>query len=168
MIRLRPITALEFPVYRAYFVEDYSRELVDNYGHRPETARRLAENDINESFPEGVPGPGQHLLGIEEAESSRLTGYLWHAWTPGTDHTFIMDFFMAPEHRGRGYGKAALAALEGIARQAGLSQIKLRVAFRNPRALALYQELGYQITGYNMAKNLKADDLVGPDQEGTA
>ena len=37
----------------------------------------------------------------------------------------------------------------------GIDQIKLRVAYHNKRALALYQETGFKITGYNMSKKLK-------------
>mgnify|MGYP000013378803 CR=1 FL=1 len=50
--------------------------------------------------------------------------------------------------------KAAMVALEAQLVPLGIHQIKLRVAQDNPRALALYQELGFTITGYNMAKHL--------------
>ena len=39
----------------------------------------------------------------------------------------------------------------------GIRQIKLRVAFTNEKALALYKELAFNITGINMAKNLMED-----------
>ncbi|WP_429152870.1 GNAT family N-acetyltransferase [Aeromonas hydrophila] len=53
-----------------------------------------------------------------------------------------------------GIGKAAMALLEAELRSRGIRQITLRVAHDNPRALALYQEAGFAITGYNMAKRL--------------
>ncbi|MNP71107.1 putative acetyltransferase [compost metagenome] len=61
---------------------------------------------------------------------------------------------MTPSRRGLGYGKAAMAALEASLQALGIHQIKLRVAHDNPRALALYQELGFSITGYNMVRHL--------------
>ncbi|MFQ2157187.1 GNAT family N-acetyltransferase [Aeromonas hydrophila] len=81
-------------------------------------------------------------------------GYLWHAIDSDDAATFIYDFYVAPAHRSRGIGKAAMALLEAELRSSGIRQITLRVAHDNPRALALYQEAGFAITGYNMAKRL--------------
>ena len=46
-------------------------------------------------------------------------------------------------------------ALEEQLSQAGVDHIKLRVAFDNKRAYHLYEKLGFNITGYNMVKNLE-------------
>jgi ribosomal protein S18 acetylase RimI-like enzyme len=48
-----------------------------------------------------------------------------------------------------------LTALEEHLAKSGAKQLKLRVAYKNKRALALYEKLGFTITGYNMAKTLK-------------
>lgn len=154
-IRLRVMRPEEFADYQSYFVEDYGTELAANYGLDPAAARTQAREDLETSLPQGPLTPGQDLLCIETADST-LVGYLWHARNIPDRTTFIMDFSVAPEHRSRGYGKQAMAALERLMAAQGVTQIKLRVAYHNPRALALYQEVGYQITGYNMAKNLKA------------
>ena len=47
-----------------------------------------------------------------------------------------------------------MALLEAELTSSGIRQITLRVAHDNPRALALYQEADFAITGYNMAKRL--------------
>jgi hypothetical protein len=48
----------------------------------------------------------------------------------------------------------AETALERKLMDRGVTQLKLRVAFENTRALALYQAVGFNITGLNMAKTL--------------
>ena len=61
---------------------------------------------------------------------------------------------MYEKFRGNGFGKAAIVALEQELPKIGVTQIKLRVAFDNPRALGLYEKLGFMVTGHNLSKNL--------------
>ena len=158
LVRLLPMSEQHYPIYCAYFIEDYAQDLASNHGHDLPTARHKAEQTLCDSLPQGVATPGHHLLCILLAEESgaeeESLGYLWHAFHADRGETFICDFYMDPAHRGRGYGKAAMAVLEAELKAMGVDQIKLRVAQDNPRALALYQELGFVITGYNMAKHL--------------
>ncbi|KUI99598.1 acetyltransferase [Vibrio sp. MEBiC08052] len=46
------------------------------------------------------------------------------------------------------------ASLEKQLQEVGITQIKLRVAYQNERALKLYQEVGFVITGFNMSKKI--------------
>ena len=158
LVRLLPMSEQHYPIYCAYFIEDYAQDLASNHGHDLPTARHKAEQTLCDSLPQGVATPGHSLLCILPAEESGAgeepLGYLWHALQADRGETFICDFYMAPTHRGRGYGKAAMAVLEAELKAMGVDRIKLRVAQDNPRALALYQELGFVITGYNMAKTL--------------
>ena len=94
------------------------------------------------------------MPGEVTGEEAEPLGYLWHAIDADDNATFIYDFYIDPALRSQGYGKAAIAALEASLRASDISQIKLRVAYDNPRALALYQEAGFIITGHNMAKLL--------------
>ncbi|EXJ41114.1 acetyltransferase family protein [Vibrio parahaemolyticus VPTS-2010_2] len=81
-------------------------------------------------------------------------GYLWHSINATEQSTFIYDFFVSGEYRGLGYGTQAISALEKQLEEVGVNQIKLRVAYQNERALKLYQEVGFVITGFNMSKNI--------------
>jgi ribosomal protein S18 acetylase RimI-like enzyme len=72
---------------------------------------------------------------------------------------FILDFVVLEAFRSKGYGTAALTALEEHLAKSDAKQIKLRVAYHNKRALALYENLGFTITGYNMAKTLKKSSV---------
>ncbi|MNR08554.1 putative N-acetyltransferase YycN [compost metagenome] len=114
-------------------------------------------------LPQGAATPGQSLLCITPVSdkvgravtpTTTIAGYLWHCVDSAAHTTFIYDFYTLPAHRGLGYGKAAMAVLEAELKCLGVSQIKLRVAHDNPRARALYEEIGFHITGYNMAKTL--------------
>jgi len=81
-------------------------------------------------------------------------GYLWYTRKEKDNSVFIMDFYIFKEYQNKGYGTASMGALEKRLSFDGVNEIKLRVAYENKRALALYEKAGYTITGYNMIKKI--------------
>ena len=146
------MTSSEYPAYCDYFIDDYSREIAENYGHSMDRAIELANQDLLRSFPNGLETNDHELLCIES--DSELIGYLWHSINTSDKSTFIYDFFIFSSSRNHGYGKSAISALESQLKSIGIEQIKLRVAYQNQRALKLYQDVGFSISGYNMSKKL--------------
>jgi ribosomal protein S18 acetylase RimI-like enzyme len=55
----------------------------------------------------------------------------------------IHDLAVLPTHRGRGVGRALLAAVEQHARSKGCCKLTLEVQEDNPRARALYDSFGF-------------------------
>lgn len=158
VIALRPMREEEYPAFCDYFIADYSQEIAENYGHSLELAQTLARKDLLRSFPDGYKTNVHKLLCIEA--ESRVVGYLWHCPNEAEHSTFIYDFYVDESCRGKGYGTEALKLLEGQLVKGGIVQIKLRVAYHNKRALALYQETGFMVTGYNMSKNLRLGGII--------
>jgi len=160
MIQIRPMTLAEYPAYCDYFIDDYSREIAENYGHTMDRAIELAEQDLIRCFPNGLETNEHDLLCLElksesESESgAEVVGYLWHSIKISDKSTFIYDFFIFSNQRNNGYGKLAIKALESQLQALGIEQIKLRVAYHNQRALKLYQDVGFAISGYNMSKKI--------------
>lgn len=152
MIKLRPMTASEYPAYCDYFIDDYSREISQNYGHCIDRAIELANQELLHCFPNGLETNKHELLCIES--DSELVGYLWHSINADDQSTFIYDFFIFSNRRNNGYGKLAISVFESKLTSIGIAQIKLRVACQNQRALKLYQDVGFAISGYNMSKKI--------------
>jgi ribosomal protein S18 acetylase RimI-like enzyme len=152
MIQLRVMTTKEFPAYCEYFVADYSRDIAKNQGLTNAKALEVAKQTLEQSFPQGLDSQGQQLLCIEHG--SALVGYLWHSINLSDNSSYIYDFYIFPHERNKGFGKLAIEALELMLAASGVQQIKLRVAFHNQRALKLYEEVGFAVTGYNMSKSL--------------
>ena len=144
----------EYPAYRDYFVVDYAEEIVANFGYTLTKSRAIAEKELIDDLPQTVSTPDHVLLCIEKAEQGTI-GYLWYQLRDDGGTAFIMDFVVLAPFRGVGYGKLALAALQTRLKQAGVAQIKLRVAYYNERALSLYKRVGFHITGFNMVKSLE-------------
>jgi ribosomal protein S18 acetylase RimI-like enzyme len=61
----------------------------------------------------------------------------------GRKTAHITDFYVRPEARGRGIGKALLGALIDPARASGLDHVSLEVLLRNAEARRLYERLGF-------------------------
>ncbi|MCM0148656.1 N-acetyltransferase [Photobacterium galatheae] len=156
MVVLREMRQDEYPAYCQYFIDDYSHEIAKNYGHSIELATELAKKELYRCFPNGLEGNEHSLLCIDAEVRGELVlvGYLWHSVNV-TDHsTFIYDFFVFHEYRGLGFGTQAISVLEKQLHGIGINQIKLRVAYHNERALKLYQDVGFVITGFNMSKKI--------------
>ena len=56
-------------------------------------------------------------------------------------------FVIAPEHRGRGWGRRSLALLIEYARSIGMRRLRCEVLAGNATAAGLYQRLGFMETG---------------------
>ncbi|MCG6201642.1 GNAT family N-acetyltransferase [Psychromonas antarctica] len=158
MVVLRDMRSAEYSAYCEYFIDDYSKEISENYGHAMDVAIDLAEKELNRSFPNGLESGDHDLLCIEAEINHELivVGYLWHSKNSSEHSTFIYDFYVANDYRGNGFGKQAISELEAQVLVDGITQIKLRVAYHNKRAFKLYQETGFIITGYNMSKKISA------------
>ncbi|WP_051090289.1 GNAT family N-acetyltransferase [Psychromonas ossibalaenae] len=76
----------------------------------------------------------------------------WYAVNKSASSAFIYDFYIADKFRSKGYGGGAVCALESTLAAGDIKRINLRVAYDNPRALALYQKIGFAVTGLNMSK----------------
>jgi ribosomal protein S18 acetylase RimI-like enzyme len=153
VLTLRTMKAEEFPAYRDYFIHDYALEIAANFGHTPQKSLAIAQQEFLADLPQNVSTPNHVLLCLETSDD--LVGYLWYRCLPDGESVFILDFVVFEKFRGRGYGTAAVTALEEHLSQVGIKNIKLRVAYENKRALALYEKLGFAITGYTIAKQLK-------------
>jgi putative acetyltransferase len=55
----------------------------------------------------------------------------------------IKRMYLRPDQRGRGIGKRVLAELEAIARNAGVSLLRLETGVHNTEALELYRRAGF-------------------------
>jgi ribosomal protein S18 acetylase RimI-like enzyme len=73
---------------------------------------------------------------------------------PGTGTCFIWNIVVRAEVRGQGYGRAALLALEPLARALGYAAIGLHVFADNVVARELYRTSGYAETDVTVVKPL--------------
>ncbi|QQG26781.1 GNAT family N-acetyltransferase [Pectobacterium carotovorum] len=153
MVNLTDMADGDYPEYRQFFILEYAQDLQESRGYDAEKARAIATQSIDIALPQGIYTAANKLWCIHSSGNADIIGYLWVVLKENT--AWVSDFCLLPVWRSRGFGKASLAALDVALAALGIGEIGLRVAAHNPMAKALYEKNGFQITGFNMHKNLE-------------
>jgi putative acetyltransferase len=100
---------------------------------------------VRRRFRDTITGPGPAAMWVFELEG-RILG---QAGLHETGAAGVLAFGAAilPDGRGRGGGRALLAATLDHARQCGAHKIELEVWPDNARAIALYSRVGFTVEG---------------------
>jgi GNAT superfamily N-acetyltransferase len=155
MIALRPMSAEEFRRYLDPAIRSYAR--LHQRAGKLTWMRALAraKKDYAELLPRGLRSPRQFLYSI--LYEGRAIGMFWLEMRrkEGRKKAFIFDIQLKPSQRGKGFGRAALAALEGEAKRLGAREVGLHVFGHNVRARGLYETSGYRYTSMHMTKPLR-------------
>jgi ribosomal protein S18 acetylase RimI-like enzyme len=120
-----------------------------------EGALERSRADHEKMLPLGLATPDNYLFDIHDA-AAQTVGSLWVAMLDrsGVRTAFIYNVEIDAPYRRQGHAKRAFTALEPIARELGTNTIGLHVFAYNTAAQALYESLGYRVTGLNMQKRL--------------
>lgn len=125
------------PLVRAYYAEA-------GCAFGPAQQRALAALAVGDEF-------GRAWL-IRDA--GRAVGYvvatLGFAVQQGGRDAFIDEIYVAPPHRGRGLGRAALAQVEAYLRKAEVRALHLAIKPELPCAESLYRRHGFMDHGWRM------------------
>ncbi|MBC8352065.1 MAG: GNAT family N-acetyltransferase [Planctomycetes bacterium] len=143
--------------FTSYFenaVVGYAKDNIEA-GRWPQVgAYERSRADFEESLPQGLQTPNNHLFEIVSKENGTSVGVLWFAVVEqhGIKSAFVYDIEIEPQYRRKGFAEAACNALESRVRELGLTNIGLHVFGNNMGAQALYKKLGFRVTGLNMLK----------------
>lgn len=153
-VRLRPVTAREFPAWIAASKEGYAEGIESHGGQTHEAAERKADDDTASALSSGFDTPGQAMYVVEA--DGRPVGRLWlgERESNGRRTMFVYDVAIDAPFRGRGYGRAAMLLAEDEARSLGFRRIELHVFGGNSVARRMYRSLGYVETSVRMAKDI--------------
>jgi ribosomal protein S18 acetylase RimI-like enzyme len=108
-------------------------------------------------LPQGRLTPGHFFVHLQDADGGERVGTLWwHEADKGAVREAYVYTIDIEEHaRRRGYGRAAFAELERVARAHGVRQLGLHVFGHNHGARRLYDSLGFEPTSITMRKPLE-------------
>ena len=155
MVRLIPMTGKEFEEYLERDIERYAEENVKAGYWAPAEALEESGKAHQQLLPTGMATKDHHFLKIQDGCGIAIGA----AWLKANQDTalpsgFIYDLFLEEAHRGRGYGKQTMLALEEKAKEFGLRTLALHVFAHNAAARALYERLGYEVMSLNMIRVL--------------
>ena len=155
-VRLRPMTPREFDDWRPWAVEEYAREDVEHKEVGPDRARENMSAFLESVIPRGPRTEGHRMSIAEDAATGERVGYTWWAERDldAGLAAWIYDVYIDEPHRGRGFGRGLMEAVEAQVREAGLTRMELHVWVDNDPATSLYRSLGFVPTGMEMYRNL--------------
>ncbi|MDX3310460.1 GNAT family N-acetyltransferase [Streptomyces sp. NPDC054884] len=146
-VTARPMTAAEYPGWLASEKAAYVSDIVRAGALSPEEAVLKSDRDFAELVPEGLATPDSAFLVLEAAGEPIGTGWLKHGHLPGV--TYGYSLHVHERHRGKGYGRAAMAAGEQTALAAGDDALMFTVWGGNEVAMNLYTSAGYRVVEEN-------------------
>jgi ribosomal protein S18 acetylase RimI-like enzyme len=142
--------------WRIASIASYASDMVRVGAWPPESAEDRAAALFARLVPDGPDTAGHEFRSIV-TEGGETVGSLWFATEAESEHAtaFIWDIVIDPMHRGRSYGRAAMEALEPLARSLGYDVIRLHVFGDNTVARGLYRAVGYRETDVTMVKRIR-------------
>jgi ribosomal protein S18 acetylase RimI-like enzyme len=156
LLRLEPMNAEEYESRRGAAIDDHAGGIAKVQAIPFDKARQASERQIGEMMPQGVQTLDMLLRTAWAGD--RQVGWIWIGLprTPDRPETaWIYYIAVDPDHRGNGYGRAILLAVEHELSCRGVPRLGLNVFGYNTAAIGLYRSLGYEVTAQQMAKPLQ-------------
>ncbi|MDP9328945.1 MAG: GNAT family N-acetyltransferase [Actinomycetota bacterium] len=150
------MTPAEYQNWLPGAIEDYAREDVEQERLDPERARANMSAFLESAIPRGPRTEGHRMSIVEDAATAERVGFTW--WAERELDTgpaaWIYDVYIDEPHRGKGFGRGLMEALEAQVREAGLTRMELHVWVDNDPATSLYRSFGFVPAGMEMFKQL--------------
>lgn len=155
MIKLIPISQPDFDSFLERDISTYAEQKVRSGNWQPEEALELSRKEHAQLLPEGRASKDQYLYTITEEGTGQKLGILWVNVKMEGSHkvAWIYDIEIDEAFRGKGYGKAALSALDELLTGMGVENVGLHVFGYNTTAFELYKKMGYEVTNIIMRKD---------------
>ncbi|MEU3909898.1 GNAT family N-acetyltransferase [Streptomyces sp. NPDC029721] len=132
------------------YADWYAREEASYIGNivragalTPQQAKEKSDRDFAEHLPQGFLTPGHAFYALEAGGEVVGSGWVNHGFLPGVTFGFSLEVY--EEHRGRGYGRAAMAVGEWAAREGGDEVLMFNVFGGNEVAMSLYDSTGFTV-----------------------
>jgi GNAT superfamily N-acetyltransferase len=156
MIELVPLEPEAFPVFAERVVLAYAAAKTTAREWNAIKAIDLARAEVSERLRFGVSTPEHAIFCIQTLGDKRRVGELWIEFRIEADLPVcaVLDLYIDPLERKQGYGRAALLAVEEIARRAGSKAMRLSVIGDNMPARRLYASVGYHLLNARLGKQL--------------
>ena len=107
--------------------------------------------------------PSAEVLLVFEADVPVGFAVFFHNFSTwlGRPGIYLEDLFVKPEYRGKGYGRALLVKLAGLARERGCGRMEWAVLDWNEPAIEFYKKLGARSLDEWKIFRLTSDGISG-------
>lgn len=152
MVTLVRMTQPELDEYLKTAIQTLADELMRANNWSADQSMSASLQSFNSLLPgRRVDSPNQSLRTIV-ADGNKV-GSLWFG-VRGKNESFLYDILIFPSCRNKGYGQAAMRAMEDELRKMGITSVALNVFAHNSTASEMYRKLGYTPVAIKMIKRL--------------
>ena len=128
----------------AEFYAAVPREDYRFYCPHPLTRQRALDNAGAAGSPFAV------VIVAADADGGRIVGYGWYRWKDERLRASTMGICIRRGYQSGGLGRALIGRLLEIAGSVGPAFMQLTVQLANPRAIALYRSMGFEVIAEQM------------------
>lgn len=142
---LEKMSEEEYSKFYKISFETQVEELIREENLSRNDAENETKKELEEMLPLGIDTNDNFLLSIKNDDN--VIGYIWFLTEYNEDikQSFLCDFMIFEEYRGKGYAKEALVEMEKMAADMMCKESVLFVADENIIAQRLYSKCGYQV-----------------------
>jgi ribosomal protein S18 acetylase RimI-like enzyme len=162
MTILAPMPAERFPEFVDAAAASHAADNVASGRWSAQEAEALARAELERLLPNGHGTPDHYLYDIKSEPEGAALGFVWFAnLARGSKRVaYLFQLLVLPQHRRRGHARAALAAVEALAAEQGLTTLALNVFGSNLAAQELYRSVGYVVTSMSMQKESPSSNVA--------
>ncbi len=143
-LTVRPMAEVEFEPWLARKIDEWAEQVSESGLATAEESRRNAVESYREMLPDGLASAGYTWICLDtETDTAVATIWLKPQFAPAMSWVYSVE--TRPEHRGHGYGQAAMLAGERATLEAGDTHLGLNVFGHNTVAIRLYDRMGYTV-----------------------
>ena len=155
MIKFVPMNDSDFAAFLRKSIPEYAYDQMHAGNWAANEAVGRARAEFQQMLPQGPQTPNAYLRTILDKRDQKI-GMLWYFVDVNRSRktAFLIDFFLFPEARRKGYEAQAFELFEMEARGLGVERVELQIFTHKDEELVLYRENGYQEVSIFFAKDL--------------
>ncbi|HEY3313457.1 MAG TPA: GNAT family N-acetyltransferase [Anaerolineales bacterium] len=155
MVTFADMSDEDFAAFVRKSVPEYAYDQMRAGNWTANEAAGRARSEFQQMLPDGPRTANAHLHNILD-EQGRRVGMLWYHVDPTRSRktAFLIDFFLFPEGRRKGYEAEALKLFEDEARGLGVERVELQIFSHKGEDLKLFRENGFIDTSVFFSKEL--------------
>jgi GNAT superfamily N-acetyltransferase len=155
MIKFAPMTDEDYAAFLRKSIPEYAYDQMRAGNWMANEAAGRSRAEFQQMLPDGIQTPNAYLRTILD-EHDHKVGMLWYFVDVNRSRktAFLIDFFIFPEGRRKGYETRAFELFENEARGLGVERVELQIFTHKNEDVLLYRDNGYQETSIFFAKDL--------------
>jgi GNAT superfamily N-acetyltransferase len=155
MVKFASMTDGDYAAFLRKSIPEYAYDQMRAGNWAANEAAGRARAEFQQMLPQGPQTPNAYLRTILD-ENDRKVGMLWYFVDVNRARktAFLIDFFIFPEARRKGYEAQAFELLENEARSLGVERVELQIFTHKSEDILLYRDNGYQEVSVFFAKDI--------------